>query len=132
MRSFIWTALALTACSGDGGDSAEPLTRYETEIGPIWADNCSGCHLDGSESGSLNMDEGASAIVGVPSSDQPTMNLIEPNDTDNSYIWLKLNGTQSDPGNMNEQMPPSGALGLTDLDTIETWINDGAPTDYED
>ena len=54
------------------------------------------------------------------------MNYIEPGYPDRSYIWLKLNNRQTAAGGTGRSMPTSGPLSQADLDTIESWILQGA------
>ena len=54
------------------------------------------------------------------------MDVIEPSDTANSYLWLKLKGTHTAAGGSGVQMPKSGSISSADLTTIETWITEGA------
>ena len=60
------------------------------------------------------------------SSQLSKMDRIEPGDTANSYLWLKLQGTHTAAGGSGAQMPKSGSISATDLATIETWITEGA------
>ena len=49
------------------------------------------------------------------------------NDTANSYLWHKVNGTQGNIGGDGAQMPKNNpALSNSNLNTIEDWINGGA------
>ena len=64
--------------------------------------------------------------VSVASSQVSTLNRVEPGDTDNSYLWLKLMGTYGDVGGTGATMPKTGALTPEELDTIEAWILGGA------
>jgi hypothetical protein len=78
-------------------------------------------------SGGLNLSSGYASIVNVASSDVSTMDLIEPGDTANSYLWHKSNGTQALVGGAGNQMPASGSLTTQQIDDIEAWILAGTP-----
>lgn len=131
------TLLAAGCGDKDGDDTADTVDTsttddtstdeysFATDIQPILSANCDGCHIGGGSSGGLTMDAGYSAIVGVPSS--TGTDYIEPGDTGTSYLWHKINGTQTDVGGSGGQMPQGGQLSQADLDTIEAWILAGAP-----
>lgn len=97
-----------------------------TDIQSIVDAECKNCHTNGGSNGGLNMDDLYDDTVGVASSDVATMSLFEPGDLRNSYIWHKLQGTQSDVGGAGAQMPSGGSLTKGDEETIETWILEGA------
>ena len=69
---------------------------YTADVDPIWLDACAGCHTNGGAQGSLTLDEGAALLVGVPSTEAPSVALVAPGSPDDSWIWLKLTGEQSD------------------------------------
>jgi hypothetical protein len=118
--------IALSACTKDDPDDTAALS-HAVDIQPIWEDSCAGCHTGGTSSGELALDEGYAAMVGVPASQLDTMNLVEPGDRDNSYLWLKLEDTHEAAGGSGEEMPSSGTLGDADRATIGEWIDAGAP-----
>ena len=87
--------------------------------------SCLGCHSQSSASGNYVMTY--ATTVGVASDDVPSMSLVEPGDSENSYLWHKLNGTHQSVGGAGSQMPLSGSpLSAAELSVVETWINDGA------
>jgi hypothetical protein len=96
--------------------------EYETEIQPIFNANCTGCH---GSSGGLSLAAGVSYnnLVGIPSNQQPSINLVEPEDPANSYLYMKITGAE---GISGQRMPIGGQLSNADITTIETWINEGA------
>ena len=57
------------------------------------------------------------------------MNVVTPNDTANSYLWHKINGTHGKVGGKGGEMPKDGNpdFGTVERDMIETWILEGAP-----
>lgn len=105
-----------------------------TDFGGGFTGGCanSGCHSGGSPSQGLNL-EAAQAynnIVGVPSSVVTTLNLVEPNDPDNSYLYMKHTGAT---GISGSRMP---IINMTFFDTTagnkllrveRLWIEQGAP-----
>lgn len=62
-------------------------------------------------------------LVNVSSTGEPTLVRVLPNDANNSYLVIKLEGRQSSGG----RMPLGGArLSAADLADIKNWINAGA------
>jgi hypothetical protein len=111
-------------CDGSTDEDASYTYTHDTDIQPIWNANCTGCHPS---SGGLSLTGGFSALVNVASG-QSSRDRVEPCLTGDSYLWHKLNGTQSSVGGSGGQMPNgSPALSASDLSKIETWINEGAP-----
>lgn len=129
-----------SADSSGGGDGMSMLS-HEADIQPIWEKYCvAGCHEPGGLWPTFDQSGGAAdnyeQIVEMPGPTQAaTVNLIEPGDPDNSYLWLKITGEQlSVTGGLGVVMPDkrpeeSEAMTLTqeELDTLEQWILDGAP-----
>ena len=82
----------------------------------------------GGASGGLSIDDVYPDAVNVASDDIASMDLIEPGSTATSYLWHKINGTQSSVGGAGSQMPLGGPyLSSTALAIFETWITEGAP-----
>lgn len=116
--------------------TGDPSLSFELDIQPILDEHCvAQCHEPDGEWGFL-LDMSASAytdIVGVPAPQHVTMNLIEPGDPDNSYLWHKINGTQAAAGGSGLMMPKARAgmqatvLTLGQFETIQQWILAGAP-----
>jgi hypothetical protein len=65
------------------------------------------------------------ALVGVPSTEQPSVLRVEAGDPDSSYIIRKLQDT---PGISGQQMPLDGPpyLPQSTIDVIRQWITNGA------
>ncbi len=128
-----------SACSGDdttdsaGTDSATTGGDVAyADVQAIWDLTCSGsgCHTDSGDKGGLVLDEGVSYanLVGVPSVGSP-LNLVTASDTDNSYLWHKLQDTHEEAGGSGSSMPLGTDLDLDQLSTVERWINQGALAD---
>jgi hypothetical protein len=84
------------------------------------------CHGNGAGGLSLSSRAATSygSLVGVPSSDAPSILLVAPGSAANSYLVMKLEGNQVS----GARMPIGGApLSTTDLQAIKDWINAGAP-----
>ena len=64
------------------------------------------------------------ALVNVASIQVPTLQRVEPNDPDNSYVIHKLEGTQT----VGQRMPAGGPfLDQATIDQVRAWITAGAP-----
>jgi mono/diheme cytochrome c family protein len=129
-------ALATIACDSDGTtDSGATDSGGEGEVTyadvqAIWDANCagSGCHTDGGEKGGLTLSEGESYgnLVGVAAVGAAMDLVTTSGNTDDSYLWQKLMGTQTDVGGSGSTMPLGPELTSDQLATVETWILDGA------
>lgn len=117
--------------AGDSDVPADTDTDADTDvqyadIQGIWDNTCAPCHIENT-SGSLSLaDPSHSHIVGVASSQADGLHLIEAGSLDDSYLWLKLQGSHSDVGS-GQKMPKSGTLAADDEALIEAWILAGAP-----
>lgn len=104
------------------------------DIQEIFNTACS-CHLNAPDpsNGQMELTGGKAHanIVGVPSTQLPTMNRIEPGDPASSYLWLKLKtvGGYVEAGGGGDPMPLVGTLTPEQIGTIEAWIIAGAPND---
>lgn len=93
---------------------------------------CVGCHTNvgRTPAGGLNLLPGAAhaALVGVNSTQKPSLKLVAPGDPDNSYLIHKLEGA---PGIVGRQMPRNGPPFLTSgqILVIRRWIALGAKND---
>jgi hypothetical protein len=54
------------------------------------------------------------------------MHRIEPGSPERSYLYHKITGTQADVGGSGERMPKGGQLSDAEIQTIRTWIAQGA------
>jgi hypothetical protein len=134
----------LTACAGNGegldangrplvpgGGTAPPLSAdFESIQENIFTPICSVCHAGGGAPEGLRLDAANSynLLVGVPSTEVPTLLRVKPGDPDNSYIVQKLEGHAA----VGAQMPfgcPATQPCLTSstIAFIRQWITDGAP-----
>jgi hypothetical protein len=116
----------------DDDDSAHASTvSFADDVLPIITANCS-CHGSPPGSGGWNHQNDAATLyaawVNHAASGLASMSRIEPGERATSYVWHKLNGTQASVGGVGSQMPLTGPpyLGTSDLDTIGTWIDEGA------
>jgi hypothetical protein len=135
-------ALVLTGCgeekvqdtanlstNGSSTTSGTPssTTGQDQSIQDILNTKCSPCHIGGSQGGGLALDDGHSALVGVPSDQVPSMSFVEPGSRDDSYLWRKLQGTYMELGGIGDAMPITGELSAGQMEQIGSWIDEGAP-----
>lgn len=102
------------------------LTQLQTTIfTPI----CSGCHTGGGSSlpSSMNLSSASAsfaALVGVASTQQPSVQRVNAGNPDDSYLVRKIEGA---PGITGARMPFGGApLDATQLANVRAWISAGA------
>ena len=132
--------LGLAACSDD--PPTAPTTPTPTQPDPepdsdtlmptlssiqslVFTPQCVMCHGDDVAEAGLNLEEGTSfaSLVNV-SSTQVALDLVEPNDAENSYLIHKLDGRD---GIVGDRMPYDAEfLSEADIEVIKQWINDGA------
>lgn len=105
---------------------------FEENVRTVFAYGCDfiECHNPINNQYDLTLTENTvpSDIVGVTSRQNSGMNLIEAYDSNNSYLFHKLNDTQLDAGGFGSRMPYSRIDPLRDeeLSAIEEWITLGA------
>ncbi len=111
--------------SGGGGNSA--LTADFASIqAHVFTPICSVCHAGGGAPQGLRLDatNSYSLLVGVPSTEVPSILRVKPGDPNNSYIIQKLEGHSA----VGARMPFGGPYLTSDvIATIAQWITNGAP-----
>jgi PKD repeat protein len=117
----------ITVEGGGGGNEA----TFSAVQSQIFTASCafSGCHGGGSPAQGMSLVSGQAYanIVDVPSSEQPSLDRIEPSDPDSSYLYLKVIGDASiSGGRMPLGQPP---LSQELIDLLRDWIERGAPND---
>ena len=140
------TEPATTTTGPDPTTTTEPGTTSSATdtdgttgaLGPSWAAdvfpmlnppvNCD-CHTPGSGGLIMGPDPATAYmnLVGVMATTAP-LKRIEPGDTDKSYLWHKINGTQVQVGGGGSKMPLGGlpVLPQETFDVIDAWIAGGA------
>ncbi len=139
---ILLTAIALVSCGDDSGTNPDPdpdpdpnPTRvvvadpsFSTVIIPIFSrTGCTNgsCHGVAAQAGLELATNPYTSLVGVQSSQVASLELVTPNDTVNSYLVIKLEGT--DPRLVQERMPRGGTpLDTIDMNNIKNWIKNGA------
>ena len=108
--------------SDDSGALAANFTSIQSHVfTPI----CSVCHAGGAAPQGLRLDAGNSyaLLVGVSSSEVPTVKRVEPGQPDNSYLIQKLEGHAA----VGARMPFGGPyLDDASIAIIRQWISAGA------
>lgn len=140
--AIVLCSLLIAACAGNGegldangrpqapGGAPPPLSAdFASLQANIFTPICSVCHAGGSapEGLRLDADNAYNLLVGVPSTEVPSLLRVKPGDPDNSYIIQKLEGHAA----VGAQMPfgcPSSqpCLPTTTIAFIRQWITDGA------
>jgi hypothetical protein len=133
-------AAAMSGCAGNGAGldaNGNPITSGSGQTLPLTADFesiqeniftpiCSKCHIGAGAPEGLQLDAAHSymLLVGMDSTEQPSVKRVAPGDPDSSYIVQKLEGL---PGISGVQMPYGGPyLPQSTIDVIKQWITAGA------
>ena len=126
-----WCEATSTFGDGDkgtpGAENDSCGESIDTNVQAILTANCTSCHSGSSPSKSLDLASGNAwdATYLVSSIQSSSDYLVDPADSSNSWLTIKIEGTQGS-GN-GDQMPKSApALSNTDIQTITDWIDDGA------
>ena len=85
---------------------------YESQIQPIFNDNCGNCHL-GNSSGGLNLSDYEQLM---------SNDVIIPGNHSDSELFDRITRAESE----NGDMPPTGSLSQSQIDLIAQWIDEGA------
>lgn len=136
--SALYAAL-LAGCAGNGAGldvNGRPLPPGGSNGGPLTADFasiqenvftriCTACHAGGGAPQGLRLDATNSyaLLVGVPSTEVPSVLRVKPGDPDNSYLIQKLEGHAAVGAQMPFGEPPLPAATIA---VIRQWITDGA------
>ncbi len=129
--------ISLVSCSGDGDGldaNGQPLSDnlpVDDNFGPvqeIFTSRCIACHAGAAAPQGLILTDGLAfdALVSVPSTQIPELDLVTPGDAEQSYLVQKVRGDSTIVGG---QMPRNGPpfLSTEQINTIIDWVNDGAP-----
>ncbi|MFK8017771.1 MAG: Ig-like domain-containing protein [Gammaproteobacteria bacterium] len=121
---------------GTAGDDFEAVFTIATTAPPpaatwrsiqdeVFTPVCVVCHVDGGQAAFLPLDETNSydALVGVPSTEVPSLLRVEPLNANDSYLVQKLEGTAA----VGAQMPLGGEpLPESTIAAVRGWIDTGA------
>jgi Bacterial Ig-like domain len=138
-------ALIISACGGNGegldangrplmgggGTTTPPLSAdFDSIQDNVFTPICSVCHAGGGAPEGLSLAAGDSyaLLVGVPSTEVPSLLRVKPGDPDNSYIIQKLEGHAAVGAQMPDGCPQTQpCLPATTIAFIAQWITNGAP-----
>ena len=135
---FLLLAVGVAACGSDSptAPTTTPTPTPTPTPGALTAtlssiqsvvfnDSCIGHHGDHATDADLDLRDGQSFSNLVNrQSIQVALDLVEPNDAENSYLIHKLDGRA---GIVGDRMPVGGPfLSAADIDVIKQWINAGA------
>ena len=144
-RSGVALSIALlAACAGNGdgldangqplvpgGSAPPPLSAdFESIQENIFTPICSVCHAGASAPEGLRLDAADSynLLVGVPSTEVPSLDRVKPGDPTDSYIIQKLQGHAAVGAQMPDGCPTTQpCLSATTIGFIQQWITNGAP-----
>jgi len=106
----------------DDGEDEEEFVSYAAAVQRIWTDNCIGCHGVGGNGGLDLRAPGSRANLVDVASDNWSGQRVVADKPDLSVLYLKLTGD----GTAGQIMPPTGSLGVDDIETVRLWIAEGA------
>ncbi|MHB8055358.1 MAG: hypothetical protein ACYDH3_08930 [Candidatus Aminicenantales bacterium] len=133
--SCLWLILIValvggTVCANSSNPSGSPLENpsFSGNIQPIFNKSCavSGCH-NAAASGGLALSSGRSygSLVRIVSSGDGTKIRVIPFNAPDSYLVMKLEGSQT----VGAKMPLIGSVSGAEIQNIKNWISKGAPND---
>jgi len=115
----------VTECE-DANQNTGILTKISDIQKDVFDVSCatSGCHAGASLQAGLQLTSGDSyaELVNKTSVLNPNFKLVEPGNSENSFLIKMLKHT----GEGTSQMPPSGKLSNSVIDSISAWIDRGA------
>ena len=115
----------LVGCAGDHTGLDAGTISFAAEVQPLLS-TCAGCHQGEAPDGALDLSGGLYATLVDQPSGQSDLLLVEPGDSRYSYVWHKLNGTQSVAGGAGTRMPLGAPLSDAEIDLVALWIDAGA------
>jgi hypothetical protein len=140
------TLVTIAACAGNGEgldangrpivpgstpSTTPPLSAdFDSIQANVFTPICSVCHAGGTAPEGLRLDAANSfnLLVGVPSTEVPSLMRVKPGDPDNSYIIQKLEGHAAVGAQMPDGCPTTQpCLPAATIAFIAQWITNGAP-----
>lgn len=128
LLAMVGIAAGLIACEPPPVDSDEPVNTglsFEDDIEPMFT-GCIGCHAGETPDGALLLTGDLYTVLLETDSAQADMRLVEPGDAMHSYVFHKINGTQSVAGGAGTRMPLGEPWADADIELLATWIDVGA------
>ena len=129
--AFVTLVLILAAISVSQPRSwAQPRPTDFDRVQEVFDTRCVRCHSGHTPPRGLDLTPGRSrtTIVGRPSSELPSMMLVDPGDPQNSYLFLKITDRHLEAGGSGRRCPiGQPPLPPSEVDSIRTWIRALAP-----
>lgn len=118
--------LVLLLLAGCVPEEETTALSFERDVAPLFWGECNVCHEGETPDADLELwEDPYGNTVGVPST-QTDMALVEPGDHLYSYLWHKINGTQTIAGGSGTAMPLDGLLSADEVALVAAWIDAGA------
>ena len=133
MRHFlVW--FGITGCLTVGCGTRVPVVpdgtsvTYAAHLEPLVQARCLGCHNAEEAKAKLDLElgKGYGNLVGRPSTQVPSMLLVQPGSPQDSYLWLKLQHLTKDGKGMPRTLVGAKRLRTDELELYRRWIEDGA------
>lgn len=126
LGAFLYTCKSPAQPDPNPGETAKEDPSFAADIQAIFNGNCvgSGCH-NATASAGLNLTQGQAYnnLVNVVSTSEPNFQRVLPNDAQNSYLVMKVEGRQT----VGNRMPLNRSpLTTVQIQNIKNWINKGA------
>jgi len=121
-------ALVLVSFACPPPPPSPPLPNtFDVQITPILERHCTQCHGATNPGAGLVLtaDRALANLVGVSSTQVPSMKLVEPGLPDKSYLVFKITGRQGEVGGSGDQMPKT-QLSDEEITRLQDWIVGGA------
>src|SRR5262245_7631234 len=113
--SAAFRAALSAAFIGVGAPTLFAQVDFQRDVQPIFREHCVSCHGPDRQMSGLRLDRRADAMRGGSQSD------IGPGTADGSRLYHRLIDTVFGP-----RMPPAGPLTAEQIETIKSWIDEGA------
>jgi len=136
LASLVGAGVGVGGCAQDSLETAGTDTDPQVElvdvtftehIEPLLVE-CTGCHRGDAPDGGFDMygDDLYDRLVDQPSGQAQDLDLVEPGDAAYSYLWHKINGSQSVAGGAGTRMPLGDPWPDEDVELVALWIDLGA------
>ena len=139
--------LAVALLLGCGGDVADPslndtgpdltltssspaqsgAVTWDGAVGALFQTHCVACHAGELPAGELDLATAPLQVMLEVPSVQADMMRVSCGDHLYSYVWHKVNGSQSIAGGSGTNMPRGAWLDDSDIAMIAEWIDRGCP-----
>ena len=99
-------------CAGVALAQTHAKVDFSRDVFPIFRQNCVPCHGPSQQNSGMRLDRKSSVI---------SRRGVVPGSAENSFLFHRVSGTA-----YGAQMPPTGPLRAEQINTIKTWIDQGA------